>query len=368
MFMMRWASGLFLFGKRLVKATGEDDLSGTAGELAYRFFLALFPFFIFLAAMGGFVADILDVNNPTDEVMELFGDSLPADAESVLRGELESVIESGNATIVSLGIVVAIWSASSGVSTLVKGMNRIYGVKETRPLWKRYAMNMGLTVLGGVFVVGSMVLLLVGQIAGTEVARELGLANESAAAFKLAHWPIVIVFLLVTTAFLYWAAPNIRLPFRLVTPGAVIFIFGWLLMSAGFGVYVANFGSYNATYGTLGGIVVLLVWFYLTSFLLLLGAEINAVLAQKEAPEKLPLTPAEGPSSETEPSEQRDQLVARSTYVAAIVTKPRLRVLPAGANLVRDLPADAQYAHRLQSMTVLALLAAAQTFWRVASS
>ena len=364
---MSWLERLVHYGKRVFKEVGEDDLSGAAGELAYRFFLALFPFFIFLAALGGFVADLLNVRNPTNEVMELLGDSLPSDAASVLRGELESVVNSPSATLLSLGIVAAIWSASSGVSTIVKGMNRIYEVKETRPLWRRYAMNVGLTVLGGLFVLGSIILLLVGQVAGTEVAAELGLADETAAAVSLARWPIIVLMLIIATAFLYWAAPNVRLPFRWITPGAVIFIIGWLVGSFLFGLYVSNFGSYNATYGTLGGIVVLLIWLYLTSFLLMLGAEINAVLAQEEIPEKLPQTPEEGATSETIPLHRREELIAQSQYGTAVITKPRPSPLRA-ANPESALMAEEPDARPSKLTTVLALLVTALTFWRVASS
>jgi membrane protein len=365
---MSWVERLVFYGKRVFKEVGEDDLSGAAGELAYRFFLALFPFFIFLAALGGFVANLLNVSNPTNEVMELMGDSLPSDAASVLRGELESVVNSPSATLLSIGIVAAIWSASSGVSTIVKGMNRIYEVKETRPLWRRYAMNVGLTVLGGLFVLGSITLLLVGQVAGTEVAAELGLADESATAVSLARWPIIILMLIIATAFLYWAAPNVKLPFRWITPGAVIFIIGWLIGSFLFGLYVSNFGSYNATYGTLGGIVVLLIWLYLTSFLLMLGAEINAVLAQEEAPEKLPQTAGEGATSETIPLHKREELIAQSQYGTAVITKPRQSPPRAAANPESALMEEEPDARPSKLTTVLALLVTALTFWRVASS
>jgi membrane protein len=353
------------YGKRVFKEAGEDDVSGAAGELAYRLFLALFPFFIFLAAMGGFVADISNVQNPTQEVMDLLGESLPDDASSVLRGELEKVVESRNASLVSLGIIGAIWSASSGISTIVKGMNRIYEVKETRPIWKRYSINVGLTILGGVFAIGSFVLLFVGQLAGTEVAGEIGLENEAATALSLARWPLIVLMLIVATAFLYWAAPNVKLPFHWITPGAVVFIIGWLVASFLFGLYVSNFGSYNATSGTLGGIVVLLVWIYLTSFLLMLGVEINAVIAQEEVPEKLPQTADEGATEETVPPHRKaDAANARGA--------PPQGVKPSMAP-VRPAQQDQQEASQqngaapARTVTALALVVAAVTLVRLAS-
>jgi membrane protein len=353
------------YGKRVFKEAGEDDVSGAAGELAYRLFLALFPFFIFLAAMGGFVADVLSVQNPTQEVMDLLDESLPQDASSVLRGELEGLTESRNASLVSLGIIGAIWSASSGIGTMIKGMNRIYEVKETRPIWKRYMINVGLTILGGVFAISSFVLLLVGQLAGTEVAGELGLADQTATAFSLARWPLIVLMLIVATAFLYWAAPNVRLPFHWITPGAVVFIIGWLVASFLFGLYVANFGSYNATYGTLGGIVVLLVWIYLTSLLLMLGAEINAVIAQEEVPEKLPQTAAEGATEETVPAHRKAD-AANARDPAPLGVKPAMAP-------VRPAMQEAQEANQqngaapARTMTALALVVAAVTLVRLAT-
>jgi membrane protein len=364
MLAMRWTDRAIRFGKRIFKEAGEDDLSGAAGELAYRFFLALFPFFIFLAAMGGFAADLLGVRNPTQEIMDLLGDSLPPDAASVLQEQLESVVETRNAQLLSLGIVGAIWSASSGVSTIVKCMNRIYEVKETRPIWRRYLMNIGLTILGGAFSIGCLILLFVGQVAGTEAAADIGLEDQAAMAISLARWPAIFLMLLIATAFLYWAAPNVKLPFRILTPGALVFIVGWLAMSYGFGLYVSNFGSYNATYGALGGIVVLLVWFYLTSFLLVLGVEINAVLAEKAAPAQLPSTPAEGAASGAVPEGKADEAVGKSGGGMASVSKPRMPEPPRSlhhASALVDPPAGARL------VTALALLVAAITYWRVAS-
>jgi membrane protein len=298
---------LVLVGKRLYKEIGEDDVSGSAAELAYRFFLALFPFFIFLAALGGFAADLLDVENPTEQIMDELGAALPADAASVLSTELEAVIESRNAGLISIGIIGAIWAASSGIGGLIKAMNIAYEVKETRPIWQRYGLAVGLTLLGGVFIVGAFFLLVGGQFYGMKLASELGIDGAGATLFTLGRWPLVIMLLLIATAFIYWAGPNIDLPFRLLTPGAVVFAIGWILISYGFGLYVANFGSYNATYGTLGGVVMLLVWFYLTGLVLLIGAELNAVLAQEVIPEELPARAGEATTSETVPDHKKGE-------------------------------------------------------------
>ena len=176
--------------------------------------------------------------------------------------------------------------------------NRVYGVKETRPIWKRYLLAIGLTVLGGSLLIAAFVLAVLGEVFGRKLAGEIGLEGSAAAVLKLARWPVVILLSMVATAFLYWAAPNLKLPFKWISTGAVLFSVGWVVVSFFFALYVSHLGSYNATYGTLGTVVILLTWFYLTGFILLLGAELNSVLAEETAPEKLPQTEGEGATPE----------------------------------------------------------------------
>ena len=274
------------FGKRLKNEVSEDDVSGAAAELAYRFFLALFPFFIFLAALGGFVASASGVNNPTDEIMNMVGDSLPADSSAVLRNQVEGVVNSQNPGLLSLGIIGAIWASSAGVGALMKNMNQIYEVGESRSLPVKFAIAIGLTILGAGLIVVAFVVLFVGQIYGPQIAGEIGFQDTAATLFGLARWPVAIVMVLAAVAFMYWLAPNANLPLKWITPGAIFFVIGWAVATVAFGFYVSNFGSYNETYGALGGVVILMLWFYLTAFLLLIGVEINQILAENanEAP------------------------------------------------------------------------------------
>ncbi|HLF76305.1 MAG TPA: YihY/virulence factor BrkB family protein [Dehalococcoidia bacterium] len=274
---------------RLYKEMREDDVLGIAAELAFRFFLALFPFFIFLAALGGFVADMLSVSNPTEEIINLFGGSLPTDTESVIRTQVDAVVGSSNAGLLSIGMLGALFAASGGVGTIMKASNRAYGVRETRPALRRYALAVVLTILGGLLLVAAFVLFLAGQVYGSDLDTKLGIGGFTADILSLARWPAVTALALIATAVLYWATPATKLPFRLVTPGSLIFVVGWLAVSYVFGVYVANFGSFNTTYGTLGGVAITLTWFYFTGAILIAGIEVNAMLDHdvrqaKEAP------------------------------------------------------------------------------------
>lgn len=259
----------------------SDDVSDFAASLSYRFFLALFPFFIFITALGGFIAHVAGTSDPSARVLERFGDALPSDARSVLDTQLRGVLEEREPGLLSVGLIGTVWAASGAVGALMKATNRMYDVRETRPFWKRIGIALGLTVLGGLFFVGAFVLAVAGRAIAGAIVETAGLGGVAEAGITVIGYVFAIVLLMVAIAFLYWATPNVRLPFKWVSPGAVLFALGWLAATLGFGFYVSNFGSYNATYGALGGVVILLVWFYLTSYILLAGAELNAMVAQR---------------------------------------------------------------------------------------
>ncbi len=199
---------------KMCTEVGRNDLSGASTELAYKFFLALFPFLIFLAALGGFISKAFGIVNPTDEVMNLIGKHLPNDASSLLRSQVDQVVRTRNSTLASLGILGAVMAASSGVASIMKAMNRVYDVKETRSMAKRYGLAVGLTLLGGAFVICAFILLVAGQLFGSEIADKLNLDSQTELIVSVARWPVAIFLLLIAIAFLFWAAPDIDLPFR----------------------------------------------------------------------------------------------------------------------------------------------------------
>lgn len=267
--------------KDLVRDVNNDDISSVAAALAYRFFLALFPFFIFLAALAGFVTHLLGIDNPTDRIINTIGDTLPSDVTSVLRTQLESVVNNRNAALLSVGLLGTLWAASSGVGSLMKAMNRAYGVKETRPAWERYVLAIGLTAFAGLMLIASFLVLVVWQATGTKIADKLGLEGIAASLLPLVRWPVAILGIVFAAGVLYRVVPNARLSVKQVLPGTALFTTVWLVATYVFGLYVSHFAAYNSTYGALGGVVILLVWFYLTAFILLVGAELNAVLQQR---------------------------------------------------------------------------------------
>lgn len=272
------ASAAGTFAKRLVGQVLDDDVPGLAAELAYRFFLALFPFAMFVAGLGGFIARQLGVGYPASQATDQLTGALPPEAATLLGRELDRVVSNHSAGLLSIGLLAAAFFATGGTNALIKAMNRAFDVEETRPFLRKYLLALGLTVLAGASIVAAFVLLVVGQVAGTEIARQLGLGGAAAAAISVVRWALTIVFLVMAVLVLYRLGPNVRLDLRAVLPGAVTFVAGWIVATLAFGVYVANFGSYGATFGALAGVAILMIWFYLTAFILLLGVEINDLL------------------------------------------------------------------------------------------
>ena len=268
-------------GKGIWQHFREDDVLGLAAELSFRWLLAVFPLAIMIAAFGGFVADSLGVADPTQQIIDAVGTQLPPEAAAALRPQLDRVLMNQDGGLLTLGLLLTIYAASAGMRAIIKGFNRAYRVTEKRPFWRQVAVALGLTVLTGTSVVASFIVIVVGQVAASDIAAFFGLEAAAAAVFELARFPLVLVALAAASAFLYWIAPAQHPPVRWTVPGVIVFVPGWIVATHFFSLYVDNFGSYDDTYGTLGGIIVLLLWFYLTFVILLLGAQLNAALQRE---------------------------------------------------------------------------------------
>ena len=275
------------FGRELIARLQQNDASGMAAELAYRITLAVFPFGLFLAGLVAFGAVWLGIDNPTDRILAGIGDNLPPDLAGTVRGELETVIGTQRPGLMSIGALLALWSATSGTMTAIKVMNRAYEVEETRSLLSRYALGLILTVAGSIGIIAAFVTIVGGAVVTEELAEQLGATGAAWQAITLLRWPLVFVFLVLGTAVLYRVGPNMRPAWRTALIGGAVFALGWLVATFGFSLYVANIANYGATYGALGGIIVLLIWLYITGLVLILGAEIVAMITARTEPERL---------------------------------------------------------------------------------
>ncbi len=254
-------------GKELWVQALKDDVAGLSAEIAYRTFLELFPFFIFLAMLPG---------NPTRPALDLLSSSLPRGAADPIRQQLEQVLGTQKG-LIGLPLVGVLWLAAGSGATLLKAMNRVYEIEETRPFWERYLVGLWLTLLAGA-VVGAVVLVVgMGQVVTQQAGGQSAPAWFQAVA-DFMRWPVLLIVLLLEASVVFRVAPNAKPRWRVVSPGALVFVGGWVIASALFLIYVDKSGGYAGTYGVLGGVVVLLLWLQITAYALLLGAELNDLL------------------------------------------------------------------------------------------
>ena len=262
--------------KRTVTEFSEDNLTDWAAALTYYGLLALFPALIALVSIVGVVADPAATTKALTQIVTQIG---PASAADALAGPIQSITANRSAAGLGLilGLVAALWSASGYVGGFIRASNVIYETPEGRAIWKLRPLQMLVTLITVILAaVVALSLVLTGPIVRA-VAAPLGLGPVAVTAWNYAKWPVLIVIVLFIIMLLYYATPNVKLRgFRWVIPGALFALVIWLVASVAFAFYVANFGSYNKTYGTLAGIVIFLVWLWITNAALLLGTELNA--------------------------------------------------------------------------------------------
>lgn len=259
-------------GRRVIHEIQEDDCWGRAAQLAYYFLFALFPFFLVLTTLLGY----LPVPNLMDRLMEMLAEMLPGDALRLVQDNVREIVTSQRGGLLSFGILAALWTSSSAITAIVDGLNRAYDVQEGRPYWKVRLIAIVLTVGLSLFIIVSLVLLTFGPQIGGWIADQVGLGSVFQIAWNLLRWPVIIGLIVLAMALVYYVAPDVEQRWQWITPGSLVAVVGWLLASLGFSFYVNNFASYNATYGSIGAVIVLLTWMYVSGFFVLLGGEINA--------------------------------------------------------------------------------------------
>lgn len=259
--------------KRTVKEFGEDDMSIFASALAFQGLLSLFPFVLFLVALLGF----LHLQDFFDWLREQAALVLPP----VAMERIDPVIaqlQQQQGGLLSFGILLAVVSASKGVRTLMRALNAAYDVKEERPGWKLYLLSLLYTLGLALMLLAAAGLMVTGPQAMGWLAGHFGLQELVVTLWAWARWPVTVVLLMLAVAVIYYVAPDVEQDFRFITPGSVLAVLIWILASLAFGFYVQNFNNYNATYGSIGAVIVLLLYFFISASVLLFGAELNAVI------------------------------------------------------------------------------------------
>jgi membrane protein len=263
----------FTILKCTIKNFIADDMPTYAAALSYRALFALFPFLLFLIAMLSF----LNLQDFFGWLRQQAALVLPSAALEMINPVITD-LQSGDNSIFSMAIVVAIWVASNGLRSLMNAMNRAYNVPESRPAWKRYVLSVLYTIGIAIFLLAAAALMVIGPDVLEWVGSWVGLGDLAVTLWAVLRWPVAIMLLMLVVALLYYFTPDVEQKFRYITPGSIIAVFIWIAASLGFGFYVSNFGNYNAMYGGIGAMIVLLVFFYISSAVLLLGAELNATI------------------------------------------------------------------------------------------
>jgi len=267
--------------KRTVKEFREDNLTDWAAALTYYSVLAIFPALIVLVSILGLVGE-----SATQPLIDNLGAVAPGPAKEIFTSAIKNLQgDQGAAGVLFIiGLLGALWSASGYVAAFMRASNSIYDMPEGRPVWKTLPVRVGLTlVLLFLLAITTLAVVLTGGLA-ERVGDLIGLGGTAVDVWNIAKWPVLLIVVSFMFALLYWAAPNVRQPgFRWVSPGGIVAVVGWLIASAAFAFYVGNFGSYNKTYGALGGVIVFLVWLWISNIVILLGAEFNAELERSRA-------------------------------------------------------------------------------------
>jgi membrane protein len=291
------------FCKRLYQKYQDNEVGDGAAAISYYLIFSLFPFLFFLATLTAYIPH---AQASTNALLDLARAFLPSEAMGILKTHLRELVGCPRPHLLTLGLAAAVYSASCGVDALRKGLNLAYDVKESRPLWRTGLLAFGMAVGGGLLVLAGIVLLAAGGSVGLWAARYLHIADEYVIVLRWIRWPIIAIMITFGAALSYYVLPDVEQKFKFITPGSVVGTLVWFLTSWAFGTYVSHFGTYNVTYGSIGGVIVLLTWLFITGFILLMGGEINALIEQAaadgkqagaRAPDQAPPPPDQRPSA-----------------------------------------------------------------------
>jgi len=282
--LVRWASIL----KRAFVDVNQNHTLAFAAGLSYYFVLSLFPALIALSAVLGY----LPIPGLFNQILTLMARFVPADSMGVVRQIVHDVISPHRGALLSFGLIGTLWTASSGFAGMIEALNVAYNVPETRPYWKTRGLSLILTFVAGGLLLLALGPMLVGPKFGEWMARDLGVSYLWARIWPVLRWTVSGGFIVMAVESMYFLAPNVKQRFGHTLGGAVFAVATWLALSFALGIYFQNFANLNRTYGVLGGGIALMTWLYWSSFVILLGAEINGELLQENGGGTLPLKQA----------------------------------------------------------------------------
>jgi membrane protein len=268
--------------RRVWREARQDILFNRAAAMAFYFLFSLFPLLLFLTALLGIFSQ--RGTELRDDMLSYLSRVAPVSASALIYETVDEIGKASSGGKLSFGFLLALWTASSGVVAIIEALNAAYDVKESRPWWKERLLAIGLMLAIAVLVVTALLLVLYGGDIAEALAASLGFGAVFTVAWKILQWPIVLAFVLAAFILVYYFGPNVHCQkLRWIVPGAAVSLSVWLLVSFGFRIYLRYFNTFSATYGSLGAVIILMAWFYLTSLAILIGGEINTEIEHAAA-------------------------------------------------------------------------------------
>ena len=257
--------------------TGEDELSTRSASLSYYFVLSLFPLFLFLLSLIGVIG--MHGTLLRDRLISTLGRLAPGPASQLVEGVVHQTFHASSGLKLAAGVLGALWAASGGMGAVITSLNVIHRIQETRPWWKQKATVVLLTLGLALLMIVALMLALYGEKLGLLLAAQVGLSEAFTVAWRVAQWPVSFAAMFLSYSLVYYFGPDLQeRKWYWVTPGAALGVGLWLVASVGFRIYLHFFNSYSATYGSLGAVIILLLWLYITGFAILIGSELNWVI------------------------------------------------------------------------------------------
>jgi membrane protein len=276
--------GAIGFLKALARRISDNAATERAAQLSYCFIFALFPFLFFAVTLAAY----LPTSGAIDQLLARLDPVIPDEAGRIIRAQLTALTTEQKPHLLTIGLALAVWSASRGIDALRSSLNRSYGVRESRPWWRVQLSAIALTVGTSVVMLLAMAAIALGGNAGLWLAKLLHVDRAWPLLWGWLRWPITAVGVELVFSALYFLLPDVKQKWRFLSPGAVVGTVLWLFASWGFSLYADNFGSYDKMYGSIGGMIVMLTWLYVTGLIFVVGGEINALARESEASARPP--------------------------------------------------------------------------------
>ncbi|WP_284694455.1 YihY/virulence factor BrkB family protein [Geomonas sp. Red32] len=293
-------------GKKVYRRIVDDDCSEHSAAMAYYFLFALFPFFLFITTVIGY----LPIPHLLDYLLTSAERMMPGEAFNLIKDNIRALFMNKKEGLLSLGIALALWSSSNAIVSIMDAMNKLYEVKEARPFWKQRLVALFLVVSLSFLFLAALALLMFGTKLGKLVADKIDFGQVFRVTWDILLVPVILFLLMLAVAGIYYLTPDVKQTWKWITPGAVVAIPSWIVMSLAFSYYINNFGSYDKTYGSIGAVIVLLLWLYFSGFIILIGAVINSVIEHTSTEGKAPGEKVPGEKEEAAKSPEPEHRAA----------------------------------------------------------